>query len=782
MKKLLLLFSLFTISLGMSQQDITVNCSAGEQNLTYCYGNNDNESFSFVSDTGAPVFLIFNSGTIESSFDEITVYDSADNSGTVLFTGDNGGDLAGLSFTSSGDALFIQVDSDGSVSCQSGSRTEWDITYRCVTCIAPEAAYDIISNCANGNEEFFIDVVITDTGDAESINISDDQGSPVQNITETGTYNFGPFANGTQVNITVADADDTNCVLESGALSQDFCPAQECDIINAGPDAVFGCADTVTSVDLSATFMTSALTTNTSVYNITDLECPVSNLEGTPTALNIDDRWSSVIDIGFDFEFFGITHSQLVVGANGLIGFNTTLAGTFCPWSFEPDELLPTPDLPTDAIFGAYHDIDPSVGGMIEYTTVGVAPERQFKVSFVDVPQFSCNELLTTQQIILYESSNVIDVIILEKPVCATWNDGLATIGVQNASGTVGYAPTGRNTGDWSVSFQELWRFIPDGAPNYVFEWFDEDGNSLGNNTDITVSPTETTTYTATVTYTDVNGQESTVSDEVTVSVIDQSPTPGPVQDLVNCENANGNAFFDLTSQDAIIFNGDPNLSVTYYETQADADNDQNAITTPTNYENTSNPQTIFFRLVNNISPSCFSTGSFNLVVTSFDVNLIAVEQGCMDDEYVMTISPINNSYDPNTVTYEWFGPPGASTLNNTSASFVGTVDGTYTVEITTSDGCVYARDIEALNTACIFPQGISPNMDGLNDTFDLRAFNVLEIEIFNRNGRSVYKKTDYTDEWFGQSDNGDLPVGTYYYVARLENDVMRTGWVYIQR
>ena len=950
-----------------------VDCTAGTDTFSYCYDSNDNSTYTFTSTTGAPVFLEFLAGTIESGFDDITVYDSADNSGNVLFSGDNGGDLAGLNFQSTGDSLFIEVDSDGSISCQSStSYTPWEINYRCVTCISPTATYDIVSNCANGNDEFFIDVIISDIGDAENINIVDDQSSPVQTTTVDGTFTFGPFPNGTPVNITVEDADDINCILESGTLSQGFCPQQECDIINAGADAVFGCASTITEVNLSATFMTSALTTNTSVYTIDDLECPLSNLDGTPTGLNIDDTWSQPIDLGFKFEFFGVTYNQVVVGANGIVSFDTNLAGEFCPWSYEPDELLPTPDLPTNAVFGPYHDIDPSVGGQIEFITVGVAPQRQFKVSFVHVPHFSCNELLTTSQIILYEASNVIDVIIKEKPSCQNWNDGLAVVGIQNSLGTTGYTPEGRNTGDWVVSFQELWRFIPDGAPNYVFEWFDDQGNSLGNNTDITVSPTQTSVYTATVTYTEINGIEIIVSDDVTVSLIDQTPNAGIPQNLVNCENANGNAFFDLTSQDDAIFDGQTDVSVTYYESSEDAENGVNAITNANNYENTSNPQNIYFRLIINTSFDCFSTGSFqievfespiagvpqniescsstpnntefdltiqdsdiidgqtdvtlnyylslvsaengtdailnpstysnssnpetiffrlesdessecfdigsfqlqvfetpvpgmledltncsnaqgsaefdlssqdnailngqmdinvayfesqsdaendtgeimnpttytntsnpqtiyyrleqnslescftvgsfNLGLSSLDGSLVAFNQGCNGNQYEITISAIGNSFDPNTISYEWFGPVGADLTNNTNATFITNVDGQYTVEITNLEGCVYDFSTDVLNANCIFPQGISPNGDMLNDTWDLSGFNVLRLQIFNRNGRSVYTKQNYTNEWVGQSSDGELPVGTYFYVAELENNETRNGWVYIQR
>jgi gliding motility-associated-like protein len=83
----------------------------------------------------------------------------------------------------------------------------------------------------------------------------------------------------------------------------------------------------------------------------------------------------------------------------------------------------------------------------------------------------------------------------------------------------------------------------------------------------------------------------------------------------------------------------------------------------------------------------------------------------------------------------------------------------------------------------CVIPEGISPNGDGKNDTFDLSSYDVSKLEIFNRNGTRVYQKRNYTNEWFGQSDDGeDLPVGTYFYTMEYQNGKQRAAWVYIQR
>ena len=86
---------------------------------------------------------------------------------------------------------------------------------------------------------------------------------------------------------------------------------------------------------------------------------------------------------------------------------------------------------------------------------------------------------------------------------------------------------------------------------------------------------------------------------------------------------------------------------------------------------------------------------------------------------------------------------------------------------------------------SCIFPQGISPGVSpGQNDSFDLSSFDVVRLEIFNRNGTLVYSKSNYVDEWVGQTNDGEeLPVGTYFYTVVYEGGAKsRSAWVYINR
>ena len=169
----------------------------------------------------------------------------------------------------------------------------------------------------------------------------------------------------------------------------------------------------------------------------------------------------------------------------------------------------------------------------------GSAPARQFVVNYNEVCHFgfSCSDYISTSQIILYESSNVIDINIIDKPLCTDWNDGLAVVGIQNIDDTIAFTPPGRNTSDWETS-NEFWRFSPSvGDANYMLEWYDEDNNVVGTEDTITVYPEETTTYTAAVTYNLCTGGTATVTDSVVVEVT-PTPVPVPVDDEIQgCVN-----------------------------------------------------------------------------------------------------------------------------------------------------------------------------------------------------------------------------------------------------
>ncbi len=106
------------------------------------------------------------------------------------------------------------------------------------------------------------------------------------------------------------------------------------------------------------------------------------------------------------------------------------------------------------------------------------------------------------------------------------------------------------------------------------------------------------------------------------------------------------------------------------------------------------------------------------------------------------------------------------------------------TFSVTIDDGCINTASITITTVLCVIPKGISPNGDMINDTFNLTGLGANTVSIYNRYGRLVYDfKGDYTNQWIGQSKNGDeLPSGTYYYMIETKAKETFTGWVYINR
>ena len=84
-------------------------------------------------------------------------------------------------------------------------------------------------------------------------------------------------------------------------------------------------------------------------------------------------------------------------------------------------------------------------------------------------------------------------------------------------------------------------------------------------------------------------------------------------------------------------------------------------------------------------------------------------------------------------------------------------------------------------------PNGISPNGDGVNDTWvvdGIELINNNEVIILNRWGNVVWQMTNYDNSWGGVNRKGEaLPTGTYYYVIKApEEDVVYKGFIVIER
>jgi gliding motility-associated-like protein len=193
-----------------------------------------------------------------------------------------------------------------------------------------------------------------------------------------------------------------------------------------------------------------------------------------PTSVPLsDDNWSGIVNMGFTFNFYGSNYTQCVIGANGIVSFNTANANGYCPWSTSSANSLPTNIANTTQCLNtamiAYQDLNPANGnsGPVQYQTLGTAPNRKFVVLYNGVTMFSCTNSCSYMGYIFYESTNIVEMFIGDKGQCNSWNGGVAAQGTANNQQTpnVAHMTPGRNFTVWTAN-QDGRRWTPTSPTN----------------------------------------------------------------------------------------------------------------------------------------------------------------------------------------------------------------------------------------------------------------------------------------------------------------------------
>ncbi|MBC8047706.1 MAG: hypothetical protein H7Y00_12990, partial [Fimbriimonadaceae bacterium] len=259
---------------------------------------------------------------------------------------------------------------------------------------------------------------------------------------------------------------------------------------------------------------------NTDSYTVDSIPFSSEAHAGTNAFPAGDDDIDLNVDIGFTFCFFGNDYDECYISTNGWVSFTdgpATWNTVYGPGG-TPTYNLPNTNtnVPKNCIFGPWQDWDPNdVGSHVKYQTLGTAPYRRFVVSFDDIVLFGfgCASDKGTFQIVLYETTNIIQNHIIEKENCTDWENGKATQAIHNSDGTVSVEVSGRDATDWTAS-DESWQYTPSGLATGV-EWY-IGGTLIGTGDSLLVSPIATTTYTATMQSCD----GTNYSADVTVTVV----------------------------------------------------------------------------------------------------------------------------------------------------------------------------------------------------------------------------------------------------------------------
>ncbi len=326
-----------------------------------------------------------------------------------------------------------------------------------------------------------------------------------------------------------------------------------------------------------------------------------------------DDVWSPIINLPFNFSFYGTNYNSILVGTNGVITFDIVNQSPleYCNWSF--NQAIPNANFAIkNAIFGVYQDnniamppvVNPAEQNVNYYvldTGINAAPNRVFVANFNELPQFQCNNSvgLQTSQIILREGSNIIDVIVKKRTPCTSWNSGSGVIGIMDATGTQAVVPPGRNTGTWSAT-DEAWRFTPSGSAIPATITWSENGSPIGTDNPITVCPQNETAYSATLTYENTNIQ---ITKDILVS-----PIPYNLAEPIGIQVCGDAPYVvNLTENTPLVLaNVNPNhYAVSYYEDPEQAELGATTnIGNPLQYSFTTN-RTIYMRVENIEDTGC---------------------------------------------------------------------------------------------------------------------------------------------------------------------------------
>ena len=113
---------------------------------------------------------------------------------------------------------------------------------------------------------------------------------------------------------------------------------------------------------------------------------------------------------------------------------------------------------------------------------------------------------------------------------------------------------------------------------------------------------------------------------------------------------------------------------------------------------------------------------------------------------------------------------------NYSDESLTNLPPGTYSVEVTDTHNCSTTKDfiLDSANPLCFrIPEIITPNGDGLNDTWQIDGLDLypdVVVQVYDRWGKQVFYSRGYDQPWDGTFHGEELPMESYHYIIDLQN------------
>ena len=289
-------------------------------------------------------------------------------------------------------------------------------------------------------------------------------------------------------------------------------------------------------------------------------------------------------------------------------------------------------------------------------------------------------------------------------------------------------------------------------------------------------------------------------------------PLASPALNLDMCDDLSndGVGSFNLDSQDSDIFGTQTDLLISYHESLEDAESGMNSILDTSNYTNTTNPQTIFARVINQSNTDCFDVTSFNIeVLPVADITVFESIGNCDEGFGISTFNLTSNpdvldiisDNEDNVIEGYFTSLEDAENQDNEISdpsafqnSIINSQDVFVRFQRATSS-CFEIGQISLVVENCdpFIPEGFSPNGDGINDIFEITGlrniFENYELNIYSRLGNLIYEGNNEVDFWDGTPNEGigggdPLPTGVYFWTLQFNDGSTsdQSGWVYLNR
>ncbi|MFD1063435.1 choice-of-anchor L domain-containing protein [Winogradskyella litorisediminis] len=300
-------------------------------------------------------------------------------------------------------------------------------------------------------------------------------------------------------------------------------------------------------------------------------------------------------------------------------------------------------------------------------------------------------------------------------------------------------------------------------AENLIVTYYRNFGDFQNQTNPITENTFTNTTNPQEIFVTIANGTICTSEASFTINVV-PVPNVSTIQPFEDCDvDYDESIIWDLTQAEINILDvRQNNIEVTYFLSEEDAEADINQISNPENFENTSNPQTVYVKVINT-DFNCPITLPIELNVISPPLhNDFGAIEICDNDDNSYDLSLIDELVvdDANGISISYY------TTEQDAINSENEISNNYTYQ--TNNDIIYTR-IQDNNTNCYF---VYPFMLVINERPTANMPNDLEDCDDDTDGQLIFDLEAQNEQIIGNQNDTFLEVSYYNTEVEAINNV----------